>query len=142
MQELDGDTDGREVSVAEHYGEGYEVVVTGDGVVAPAPEQYPADRLLYEPGDRIPTGELPVARLLDASHNLSLVRPNGYRHLGASREPIHRQTGHGGFDPTEYTASADNDADGDDAADAESGEQGERDRDADGTFAPTEGEAD
>jgi hypothetical protein len=100
-----------ENSVAEEYGEEYEVVVTGDGVVAPAPEEYPADRLLYEPGDRLPTGELPVARLLDASHNLALVKPNGFRELGASREPIHRQTGHGGFDPQEYTASADTDAD-------------------------------
>ena len=104
--------DNREVSVEEHYGVGYQVVVTSDEVVAPAPEEYPADHLVYEPGDRLPTGELSVARLLDASHNLALVQPNGYRRLGASREPIHRQTGHGGFDPQEYTADADTDADG------------------------------
>ena len=152
MRELEADP--REVSVAEHYDlAGLTLAVVHGPFVAPSPPGFEgAEYLHYERGDRPRPEDVSMQEFADSE--LTLYNGYGAAEQGTELAGLSRETQaevvSGGtsatstvFDATEYDTDTDGDTDADDAADdAESGEQGERDRDADGTFAPTEGEGD
>jgi hypothetical protein len=144
MRELDGHPS--EVSVAEHYDlAGLTLAVVHGPFVAPSPPGFEgSEYLVYERGDRPRPEDVSMAEFADSD----LVLFNGYgvaEHgtelAGLSRE-TQAEVVSGGtaatstvFDATEY--DADTDA-GDDADTAD--DTGERDRGADGTFTPAEGD--
>ena len=147
MRELDGDP--REVSVAESFDlTGLTLAVAHGPFIAPSPPGFEgAEYLVYERGDRPRPEDVSMAEF--AENALVLFNSYGVAERGTELAGLSRETQaevvSGGtsatstvFDATEYDTDTDGDTDA--ADDAESGEQGERDRDADGTFTPAEGD--